>query len=101
MDVSRHILVSRYIYIKTCINGRREYFILAFKTYEMSWDKYIVTTVLRHAGLAECEQWAIFDVFAQPPRTRNCTKNIAISLSVLYYEYSSRRFFFISKTGVK
>jgi hypothetical protein len=24
-DVSRHILVSRYIIVKTCISGRREY----------------------------------------------------------------------------
>jgi hypothetical protein len=44
----------------------------------MSWDKYIVRIVHRHAGWAECEQWAIFYVVAAPPRTRkmNCTKTL-------------------------
>jgi hypothetical protein len=40
----------------------------------ISWDKYIVRSFLRHPGWAECEQWAIFYVFAPPPRTRNYTK---------------------------
>jgi hypothetical protein len=28
MNISRHILVSRYIHVKTCINGRREYVVI-------------------------------------------------------------------------
>jgi hypothetical protein len=43
------------------------------------WDKYIIS-VLRHAGWEECEQWAIFYVFAPPHRSRKiyCTKTLQL-----------------------